>query len=256
MTFTISPIPVFKDNYVWTLVNDKNKEALVVDPGDAVPVQHFLEKRELNLIGILLTHHHWDHTNGMKDLKKHYQCPVVGSDNIVGITENAEDKKKINFSTFPISFQVLSIPGHTIGHVAYYGGGMLFSGDTLFAAGCGRLFEGTPNEMYHSLQKLASLPQETKLYCGHEYTLKNLAFACEVEPGNKQIKERIKKVEALIHANQPSLPSTLAEELETNPFLRCESDELRKHVAKFAGLPLNDSVETFAWLRKWKDQFG
>lgn len=253
---TIHPVPALKDNYVWT-ITDASQHALIVDPGDAAPVRAFLQQNKLRLMGILITHHHWDHTNGVLELKNEFDVPVFGPANekIAGLTMPVHEHSEIKIDGFPLTLQIIAIPGHTLGHIAFYSLGMVFCGDTLFAAGCGRIFEGTAAQMFASLQKIAILPEETKIYCAHEYTLNNLHFAEIVEPGNNRIAERIKIVSELRQKNLPSLPAVLRDEKETNPFLRCHSQELIRNVEKYAGHVLNHSLEVFTWLRKWKDEF-
>ncbi|TAK77299.1 MAG: hydroxyacylglutathione hydrolase, partial [Gammaproteobacteria bacterium] len=216
----------------------------------------FLTQQKLALAGILVTHHHWDHCHGVVELKQHYDVPVYGSqkEKTEGVTHHVQEGDQVEL-TDELILRVMDIPGHTLGHIAYYGPEMVFCGDTLFAAGCGRLFEGTAEQLYHSLQKLAALPAETKVYCGHEYTLNNLRFAKAVEPTNQRIDARMERVSALVSKQLPSLPSVMQEEKETNPFLRCDSTEVRKNVEKQAGKPLSDPVQVFAELRKWKDSF-
>lgn len=255
---TVHPVPAFKDNYIWTIVNKENKTAVIVDPGDAMPVKNYLKNQQLQPVAILITHHHWDHMNGVQGLKQIFDIPVFGPrrEKVEGVTVAVGDKDTVSLpADFPLTLQVLDIPGHTLGHVAYYSPEMVFSGDTLFAVGCGRLFEGTAAQMVDSLAKLAALPDETRVYCGHEYTLNNLRFAELVEPTNKDIASRIKQVSMLREKNQPSLPSSIADEKKTNPFLRCQSPELIKNVEKFAGRPLNNALEVFTELRHWKDNF-
>ncbi len=234
----IIPISALKDNYIWAIINKQTHEAIVVDPGEVLPVNDFLKEYNLKLKAILLTHHHWDHTNGAEELKTEHNVPVFGSknENTPAATEFLQEPDVVNIEGFP-ELRVLNIPGHTLGHIAYYADGMLFCGDTLFSAGCGRLFEGTAKQMYQSLNKLAELPGDTKIYCGHEYTLKNLQFAEHVEPDNQAIQVRINTVTELRSKNLPSLPSTMKDELATNPFLRCKT------------------VERFADLRQMKDNF-
>lgn len=253
---SITPIPILKDNYVWTLIDKAKNAAVIVDPGDAAPVRDYLQTHGLTLAAILLTHHHWDHTNGVNDLKKLYDVPVFGPrEKIPSVTNNVNENDEVSVVNFPLSFEVMAIPGHTLSHIAYYAPGMIFCGDTLFASGCGRLFEGTAGEMYASLQKIAALPDSTHVYCAHEYTLNNLRFAALVEPTNQKIVERAKRVAALREKNLPSIPDTLAEEKATNPFLRCDSPEIIASVEAYAGRKLTDPVDVFAWLRKWKDEF-
>lgn len=253
---TIHPIPVLKDNYVWTMI-DHHRQALIVDPGEAAPVIDYLKQHNLQLVGIFITHHHWDHTNGLAELTQHYSVPIFGPaiENISYVTQPLAEGDEIKIPGFTLPFTTMTIPGHTRGHIAYYSPTILFCGDTLFSSGCGRIFEGSPEEMYASLQKIAALPDETKIYCAHEYTLANLHFAKTVEANNKLIDERIAIVNELRKNNLPSLPSLLREEKDTNPFLRCDSPEIIAAVEKHTGQRLTHEVEVFAALRKWKDNF-
>lgn len=217
----------------------------------------YLQQQHLRLLGILITHHHWDHSNGIAEIVEHWHVPVIAGaqSSLPNVSEHAADKSEIKIPGFPLSFSVLAIPGHTLDHVAYYSPGIAFTGDTLFAAGCGRVFEGTAEIMYAALQKIAALPDDTNIYCGHEYTEKNLRFAAMVEPSNTAITKRLRDVIVLREKNLPSLPALLAEEKATNPFLRCDQPEIIANVEKFAGKKLNTVVEVFYWLRKWKDGF-
>src|SRR5579885_402652 len=255
--FRIYPVKALKDNYIWVIVNTLQMSAMIVDPGEAAPVINFITSNNLSLIAILATHHHWDHINGIGELIQYFDVPVYAPtiEKIPHMTALAAPESELCIPGIPLNIQVLGIPGHTKGHVAYYAPGMLFCGDTLFAAGCGRIFEGTPEQMFASLQKLAALPDDTNIYCGHEYTFDNLRFAEIVEPGNPKIHERKTRVSELRNKSLPSLPSTLLEEKETNPFLRCDSPELIANVEKFAYQYLRDPVSVFTWLRKWKDNF-
>lgn len=257
MNWVIKPIFALKDNYIWIIIDEKNHTAVIVDPGEASPVINYLNKYNLTLIAILITHHHWDHTNGIDEILNFKNVPVYGPaiENIPHLTHPLHNENTFEIPRFPLNFQVLEIHGHTAGHIAYYAPGMVFCGDTLFAAGCGRLFEGTAAQMYSSLQKLSALPQETKVYCAHEYTLKNLHFAEVVEPGNSKIYERILRVKGLRDKNLPSLPSTILEEKETNPFLRCDVADVIASVERHAGKRLSNELEVFTELRKWKDGF-
>lgn len=256
-TITVYPLPILKDNYVWILIDKSKKAALVVDPGEARPVSDFLNQHHLKLWAILLTHHHGDHTNGVGALQQACDGNVFGplNDQISTVTHPVTGNDAVNIAGFPISFEVMDIPGHTLGHIAYYTKGMLFCGDTLFAAGCGRIFEGTPAQMYDTLQKIAALPEDTKIYCGHEYTLNNLKFAETVEPSNLAIKQKIASVTALRDQGKPTLPSTMADEKATNPFLRCTSKELIASVEKHVGHSLPTPLEVFTALREWKNAF-
>lgn len=248
---TVVPIAALKDNYIWVIIFQQM--AIIVDPGDHSVVLDFLSKHQLTLAGILITHHHWDHTNGVLALKKQFNIPIWGS-SFKEVTHLVSENTSIKFTSFPFSFNVLPIPGHTKDHVAYYVNKMLFCGDTLFSAGCGRLFEGRAAELYSSLLKLNELPDETKIYCAHEYTYNNLRFAHLVEPENVDVLYQLEKVNAL-DKHTPSLPSTLELEKKINPFLRCHLPQIMKRVEEYANQPLRDNLSVFTWLRKWKDEF-
>lgn len=252
-TVNIEPISALKDNYIWAIVDLKNHSALIVDPGVAEPVREFLKRQNLSLAGIVLTHHHPDHTNGVADLKNWYNAPVYGPAAIKGVTEPVSET--FTPQHFPLSFNVLPIPGHTLEHTAYYSPDILFSGDTLFAAGCGRLFEGTPQQMLTALQTLSHLPQTTRVYCGHEYTLNNLRFAESVEPSNTAIQKKIVKVTSLRNQGLPSLPSTIQEEKDTNPFLRYDQHEVIASASAYARRALKTPLEVFTVLRDMKDNW-
>ncbi|WP_078084097.1 hydroxyacylglutathione hydrolase [Microbulbifer mangrovi] len=250
---TIRPIPAFNDNYIWHL--QAGNEHWVVDPGDAAPVKKALEGAKLS--GILLTHHHFDHTGGVASLVKEFDCPVFGPGTIDGVTHPLADGDQ--FTLLQRDCEVFAVPGHTLDHIALAlhasDGIHLFCGDTLFAAGCGRLFEGTPAQMHESLTKLASLPEDTKVYCAHEYTLANLQFASAAEPGNGDITARLESDRATRDRDQPTLPSSIGLELATNPFLRTGSPEIRAQAAAHGTTPDASAVEIFATLRHWKDNF-
>lgn len=257
MAIRVQPILAFKDNYIWVLINGETNHCIVVDPGEAKPVLVFLKRLKLTLDAILITHHHWDHTNGIKGILKECSVPVFGpaKEKIIGVSDPVEEGVCVEFTDWPISFNVIAIPGHTLGHVAYYGGGLLFCGDTLFSAGCGRLFEGTAEQMLDSLAKLLKLPDETLIYCGHEYTLSNLHFAQTIEPGNPHVKERLEKIRELRQKNLPSLPALLGKERVINPFLRCENPEIVSRLEKHRGRKFDSSAELFAYIRQWKNNF-
>lgn len=245
------PISALKDNYIWVIPG--GTKDYVVDPGEANPVIDYFHTRNEILSGILVTHHHHDHTGGIEKLLHHFgNMPVYGSQLNPNplVTHRLTDGDEIIFSD--MTFRAMAIPGHTLDHMAYYGQGSLFSGDTLFSAGCGRIFEGTPEQMYASLQKLMSLPEDTDIYCGHEYTLANLKFAAQVEPGNVFIEE---KRNIISHTGGCTLPSTLAEEKKMNPFLRCHIPEVIRSVEKYAGKKLENAVDVFTQLRVWKNNF-
>jgi hydroxyacylglutathione hydrolase len=251
----IVPVNAFKDNYVWTLRN--SSDAAVVDPGDARPVLDYLAREKLRLCAILATHHHPDHTGGIAELVGKTRVPVFGPRNepIPALTQPVSEGDRVEIPELGVTFSVLDIPGHTRAHVAYYGAGALFCGDTLFACGCGRLFEGTADQMYTSLAKLAALPDDTKVYCGHEYTLANIGFAKAVEPDNRSLAAREARDRKLRDAGRPTLPSTLGEEKATNPFLRCREPAVVESANKYLGSRVADPVRVFAAIRDWKNRF-
>lgn len=257
MAFDLTPIPVLSDNYVWVFSHLQTKTAIAVDPGDAAPVLAFLEANGLHLEAIMVTHHHWDHVGGIDALKRQYGTTVFGParENIEGVERPVREADKLSIKGIGEEIRVLDIPGHTAGHVGYLINDKLFCGDTLFSAGCGRLFEGTAEQLYHSLQKIASLPDDTRICCTHEYTLNNLYFALEVEPGNATVREHIRKVEDLMRRHKPSLPSTLALERRINPFLRVNHDSIIESVSRHIGRPIHDDLDCFTELRKWKDNY-
>lgn len=251
----IEPIRAFRDNYIWALVAGPN--VAVVDPGEAPPVLAFLQREKLALSAILLTHHHADHVGGVADLLAHRAVPVYGpsTENIPLVAHPLAEGDEIDVPGIGTHFRVIDIPGHTRGHIAYYGANSLFCGDTLFTCGCGRLFEGTPLQMSDSLAKLAALPQATQVYCGHEYTMANIAFAQTVEPGNATLKQREAADRNKREQNLPTVPSTLGLEQATNPFLRARVPEVAAAAAAYTGHALKNPVEVFAALREWKNAF-
>ena len=251
----VVPVKAFKDNYVWTLRD--GRRAAVVDPGDAAPVLDYLRAEKLELCAILATHHHADHVGGVAELLRHYRVPVFGprGEPIAALTHPVSEGDQVRIPELGVSFSVLDIPGHTRAHIAYYGAGALFCGDTLFACGCGRVFEGTPEQMYASLEKLLALPDETKVYCGHEYTLANIGFARAVEPKNALLEKRESKIRQLRDAGRPTLPSTLGEEKATNPFLRCREPAVVESANKYLGARAAAPAQVFAAIREWKNRF-
>lgn len=249
------PIRAFEDNYIWLLHNGQH--AVAIDPGEASPVLAALEHHGLQLGAILITHRHGDHVEGIAGLLERSPVPVFGParEHIPGLTHPIGEGDIIELPDIAVPLKVLDVPGHTAGHVAYYGGNSLFCGDTLFACGCGRIFEGTPQQMYASLQKLARLPDDTAVYCAHEYTLSNIRFAKAVEPGNQALLERETRDKAAVAAGRPTLPSTIALENLTNPFLRCEDPQVIQSASRYTGKALLNPVEVFTALRQWKDKF-
>ena len=252
---SISPIPAFRDNYIWALHN--TRYAVVVDPGDAEPVFAFLRQHGLDLAAILVTHHHHDHTSGIADLTRTDTIPVYGpaSESITGVRCPVSDNQSIHIPELDLQFDVLAVPGHTSGHVAYHTPGHLFCGDVLFGCGCGRIFEGTPQQMYASLQRLAHLPPKTLFYSAHEYTLGNIAFALTLEPDNPDLVKRARNDRDKISRHLPTLPGTIAAELATNPFLRCNQPVIVRRASQASGRTELTDAEVFAILRTMKNEF-
>ena len=253
----LSALPAFADNYIWMLHD--GTQAVVVDPGDATPVLQALQTQGLQLAGILVTHHHPDHVGGIDALRPHLQGPVWGParENIPQPCTPMNDGDVI--SVLGHRFQVIDVPGHTAGHIAYFQldadeAPLLFCGDTLFSAGCGRLFEGTPAQMQHSLSRLAALPGSTRVCCTHEYTLSNLKFAAAVEPGNPERAQYHARCESLRAQGLPTLPSSIALERLVNPFLRCDAPEVVA-AARAQGAANDDKVSVLAALREWKNRY-
>jgi hydroxyacylglutathione hydrolase len=250
-------VPAFKDNYLW-LIHD-GVHAAVVDPGDAAPILAALESHKLSLVAILLTHHHADHVGGVPELLSRYKVPVIGprADGIDVVATPVAENDTVTVPDLSLELSVLDVPGHTRGHIAYVAReqGWLFCGDTLFAGGCGRLFEGTPEQMVGSLAKLAALPDATKVYCAHEYTLSNLRFAREVEPNNPELIARIEREQAKRAQNMPTVPSTIGLEKATNPFLRYSNPDILHSLAQAGKISTTEPIPAFAALRTWKNSF-
>ncbi len=271
----ITGLPAFDSNYLWVIHSDLN--AWAVDPGDAAVVQAFLDARRLTLTGILVTHHHADHIGGVLALKQRYPAAaVIGpkSEGIAGLEIDAVDGQTYPLTGLDQGFdrglsqvavRCITVPGHTAGHVAYFMDGLavdglagvprLFCGDTLFAAGCGRLFEGTPAQLHTSLHTLAALPAQTLVYCAHEYTLSNLYFAAAVEPDNEMVQARLASTRALRQADQPTVPFILGLEQHSNPFLRCSEPKVAAKASAHAGIELSRALDVFTVLRQWKNVF-
>lgn len=250
-------IPALCDNYIWMLHD--GSQAIVVDPGDSAPVLDALASNHLTLAGILVTHHHGDHVGGLLGLRSVLKGQVFGParENIPGPFTALSDGDCIE--PMGLRFEVLDVPGHTSGHIAYYTAGTagqptLFCGDTLFSAGCGRLFEGTPAQMHRSLSRLAALPGNTRVCCAHEYTLSNLKFARAVEPRNPELDAYTRRCQALREQGAPTLPSTIAQELLVNPFLRCAEPAVIES-ARAHGAADDGGTTVFAALRQWKNDF-
>lgn len=255
----ISPIPAFKDNYIWMLHLPSSNDVFVVDPGDAAAVETRLARDGLNLAGILITHHHHDHIGGVAELTRNRSIAVYGPDNpaIPGITHRLKDGDAINL--YDIRFIIIATPGHTLDHIAYFtefdDNPALFCGDTLFVGGCGRLFEGTAQQMHASLLRLAALPGSTRIYCAHEYTQANLQFAMAVEPDNLALQQQVQQVARLRADNQPTVPSILSQELATNPFLRSDQPAVIRAACERGGDADSSPAKVLGIIRAWKDNF-
>lgn len=258
---SVLTVPAFNDNYLW-IIHD-GIHAAVVDPGDAAPIRAALQEHKLSLVAILTTHHHADHVGGVAKLLQHFNVPVYGprNDPIPTVNKPLSEGDTITISELGLRLSVLDVPGHTLGHIAYVAAeqGWLFCGDTLFAGGCGRLFEGSPSQMLSSLDKLAALPSATKVYCAHEYTLANLRFALAAEPDNQALVERIKIEQDKRARDIPTVPSSIGLEKSTNPFLRAREPAIAQVLAaegRIADAADHASpVTVFAALREWKNNF-
>jgi len=256
----ILPVPAFADNYIWLLRNQGL--AAVVDPGDAAPVFAALDKLDLQLRAILLTHHHADHVGGVLELARATGAVVYGPalETLPQCDFPLQQGDQVQLPELDLDLRVLDVPGHTAGHIAYWGRAVgiapvLFCGDTLFAGGCGRLFEGTPAQMHESLEKFVTLPPETQVFCAHEYTLGNLRWASAVEPANRTLHQWYQRAQQLREQGLPTLPSSIGQEKDTNPFLRTQQVDVAKAAAVQAGRSLTSPVEVFAVLREWKNNF-
>jgi hydroxyacylglutathione hydrolase len=255
MILQAHPLPAFHDNYIWCL--EQEGQALVVDPGDAEVVEAWLQQKGLKLAFILTTHHHADHTGGLLKLQARHRSTIYGPDeNIAGVQHTLNGGEQLDLGPFGEA-DVMFTPGHTLGHIAYHlpDSQLLFCGDTLFSAGCGRLFEGTASQLHHSLQTLSALPDDTLVCCTHEYTEANLRFAAAAEPGNKAREQRQAEVAGLRRQARPSLPVTLRREREYNPFLRCEEPAILAELARQTGSAVAPGQPALEALRAWKDRF-
>ena len=258
---TVLPLPAFTDNYIWAIVRGPN--VVVVDPGEAGPVLDLIEQRGLQLRAILLTHHHGDHVGGVLELLRHTPVTVYGpaSERLPHCDVRLTEGDRVILPEVGLDLSVLDVPGHTAGHIAYFGRAqglenpLLFCGDTLFAGGCGRLFEGSPAQMYSSLAKFISLPADTQVCCAHEYTLSNLRWALAVEPANHSLQQWYLRAQQLREQDCPTVPTTMALELDTNPFLRTSQAAVVKAASQQSGQTLDTPVATFAALREWKNDF-
>lgn len=252
----VQPIPAFEDNYIWLLTEGAGN-AVVVDPGDAEPVLERLSAERLTLTSVLITHHHYDHTGGLDELLAAFPGLEINGpddDRIRALTHRRREGETFVPAGLTTPFQVLEIPGHTSSHIAYLGAGRLFCGDTLFAAGCGRVFDGTFEQLARSLERIAALPAETLCYCAHEYTQANLGFAEWVEPNSPALAERVRQAQLLRSSGQPTVPSRLDLERATNPFLRTREPNVIAAAERQIGHIMATSAEVFTALRRWKDE--
>ncbi|MFL6549918.1 MAG: hydroxyacylglutathione hydrolase [Povalibacter sp.] len=253
----VTPVRAFTDNYIWLIHSPRDRQKVVaVDPGDAAPVMQALANQQLQLSGILMTHHHGDHVGGVAELLHQHPVPAFGpaSESLPGNPIRVREDQQVDFEDLDLSFRVLDVPGHTAGHVAYVGHGSLFCGDTLFSAGCGRLFEGTAEQMTASLDKMAELPEATQVFCGHEYTVSNLKFSLAVEPDNEESARYLDECRERRARDEATVPSTVRRERNVNPFLRFRRHSVKQAAEGRAGHALNP-VEVFAVIREWKDGF-
>lgn len=254
---SVLTVPAFNDNYLW-IIHD-GEHAAVVDPGDAAPILDALKVHKLSLVAILLTHHHSDHVGGVAKLLQHYTVPVFAprNDPIANVTQPLDEGDIVFIPELDLKLSVLEVPGHTLGHIAYVSAeqSWLFCGDTLFAGGCGRLFEGSPEQMLSSLDKLASLPDDIKVFCAHEYTIANLNFALAAEPDNAALSARLKVEQAKREQDMPTVPSNIGLEKSTNPFLRAREPAIAKRLIDQGRAKNDDPVSVFAALREWKNDF-
>lgn len=251
---TITAIPALQDNYIWLL--QRERHAIAVDPGEAAPVLDFLQKSGLQLDAILCTHRHHDHVDGIDELRGVYNVPVHGRSHPKNphITHGLREGDQLRIDRLNTVFDVIEVPGHLDDHIAFVAVGMVFCGDVMFGGGCGRNFEGTLAQLHHSLQRLAALPDDTRVYCAHEYTAYNLPFALACEPTNPDIQRRIADAKRLRAGNHPTVPSTIALEKATNPFLRCTSPEIIRTL-QARGLADTSEIAVFTALREWRDHF-
>jgi hydroxyacylglutathione hydrolase len=266
----VTAIPAFTDNYFWAITSPNVKPVnegmlkpvALVDPGDAKPCITFLEENNLQLCAILITHHHADHTGGVAELKEYclnkgWPLTVYAPENekITHVDIRVKGKQVIEINALELSFEIIDLAGHTLDHIGYYSSDVVFCGDTLFSGGCGRIFEGSPQQMLSALTRLTDLPNRTHVYCAHEYTLANLTFALAVEPQNAELVHYYNQVVTRRANNISTVPTSILLEKKINPFLRCHQQEIINSAFDFSGEKPTDTLETFTIIRQWKDQF-
>lgn len=251
---TITGIPALQDNYIWLLQHERH--AVVVDPGESAPVLDFLQANKLQLDAILCTHRHHDHVDGIEELRGVYNVPVHGRSHPKNphITHDLREGNRLQIDVLDIEFEIIEVPGHLDDHIAFIAPQTVFCGDVMFGAGCGKNFEGSPAQLHRSLQRLAALPDDTRVYCAHEYTAYDLPFALACEPNNPDIRRRNVETNLLRAANRPTVPFTIALEKATNPFLRCSNPELIRTL-QARGLADTSELAVFTALREWRDRF-
>lgn len=257
---SVEGIPAFADNYIWLVRREGWGQVAIVDPGDAEPVLQYLNSQQLDPVAILVTHHHYDHVGGIAELVERFRIPVYGParEAIPHMSHPLREGDEVRLAGLDTHFRVMDVAGHTAGHIAYYfpnqgGQGLLFPGDTLFTGGCGRLFEGTPEQMHDALSRIRALPDDTLVYCAHEYTEANLGFARIAEPDNAALAQRQQAVQSARLQGQPTVPAPLGLEKATNPFLRFDEPALVHAAEAFVGHPLRGGAEVFGAVRHWKD---
>lgn len=253
--FSVFYVKIFTDNYIWILVNNENRHCVIIDPGDAKPLLNFVQLHQLIPIAIFITHHHRDHSAGIAEIVSTYNIPVYGStkSQLPEITHPVDETSTIALEEANMRFNIMSIPGHTLDHIAYHFQDMLFCGDTLFSGGCGRVFEGSYEQMFNSLNKIAALPDQTKIYCTHEYTLANLLFAHKIDPDNIKLNEYLAFVQEKTKKDLITLPSTLEIEKQINPFLRCNNAAFVVQLEKREGIKFNETLDVFTYIRELKN---
>lgn len=248
-------LPAFNDNYIWLIMHPEKQLCWVVDPGDGDLVVSHLKELGKKCAGILLTHHHRDHQGGVDAIVQEFSCEVwSGTDERCQCDHRLSEGDHVQLGEDGPKLQVIELPGHTLGHIAFEGNGWLFCGDTLFSGGCGKVFEGSYDQMHHSLLKLKNLDADTEVFCAHEYTLSNLQFALKVEPDNKDLQTYFQYCTELRKQSRPTLPSTIGQEIKINPFFRCNQPSIQEAVGQHCHQTLNTDTEVFAELRRWKDQ--